>query len=86
MKVRLATQVFSNSVADALEYCYKDLKNNLFEDVEATIEFCRRINNIFDLLNSRNFLSKSPFNKPLSDNFLNLNIFIDKSIDYLNGI
>uniref|UniRef100_A0A2H8TGP6 THAP domain-containing protein 9 n=1 Tax=Melanaphis sacchari TaxID=742174 RepID=A0A2H8TGP6_9HEMI len=86
MKVRLATQVFSNSVADALEYCCKDLKNKLFENAEATIEFCRRINNIFDLLNSRNFLSKSPFNKPLSDNFLNLNIFIDESIDYLNGI
>jgi len=70
-----------------LEYCCKDLKNKLFENAEATNEFCRRINNIFDLLNSRNFLSKSPFNKPLlSDNFLNLNIFIDESIDYLNGI
>jgi len=69
MKVRLATQVFSNSVADALEYCCKYLKNNLFENAEPTIEFCRRINNIFDLLNSRNFLSKSPYNKLLTENF-----------------
>jgi len=53
MKVHLATRVFSNSVADALEYCCKDLKNKLFENAEATIEF----NIIFDLLNSRNVLS-----------------------------
>jgi len=35
MKVRLAIQVFSNSVADALEYCCNDLKNKLFENAEA---------------------------------------------------
>lgn len=86
MKVRLAAQIFSNSVADALEYCAKDLKNKLFENAEPTIEFCRKINNIFDLLNSRNFLSKSPYNKPLSDNFINFKQFIEESIDYLQGI
>lgn len=87
MKVRLAVQVFSNSVADALEYCSKDLKNKLFEGAESTIEFCRKINNIFDLLNSRNLLSKNTYNKPIShDNFFHIKIFINESIDYLEGI
>lgn len=87
MKVRLAVQVFSNSVADAIEYCLKDLKNKLFEGAEPTIEFCRKINNIFDVLNSRNLLSKNTYNKPIShDNFLHLKIFINESIDYLEGI
>jgi len=37
MKVRLTAQIFSNSVADALEYFGKDLKNKLFENAEPTI-------------------------------------------------
>lgn len=67
MKVSLAVQMFSNSVADAMLYCKNDLQMAEYDGTEPTIEFCRRINNIFDILNIRNYLSKSPYNKPISN-------------------
>lgn len=58
MKVNLATQVFSRSVADALEYCNKELNLPQFEGCEETVEFIRKIDGAFDVLNSRNPLGK----------------------------
>lgn len=58
MKVKLAVQTFSNSVSDTLVFCNKYLKLDTFKGSESTIEFCHRMNNIFDLLNTRNLLSK----------------------------
>lgn len=52
MKVRLATQLLSDSVADALEYCAY-LKIPEFEGCEGTINFIKLINSVFDVLNSR---------------------------------
>lgn len=52
MKVRLATQLLSDSVADALEHC-ADLKIPEFQGCEGTINFIRLINSVFDVLNSR---------------------------------
>jgi hypothetical protein len=43
MKVKLAVQVFSSSVADALEYCNKDLNPCQFQESEATVNFCRTV-------------------------------------------
>lgn len=56
MKVKLAAQVFSNSVADSLKYL---LKNNVkgFEDCQATIDFLRAFNDLFDVLNSQSIRS-----------------------------
>lgn len=59
MKVKLATQTFSKSVADALTFCREDLQLPEFLGSAATSRFCIKINNIFDLLNSRNLLCKS---------------------------
>ncbi len=57
MKVYLATQVLSKSVADAIEFCDKVLKNEKFHDSSATSKFLRIMDRAFDLLNS-----KLPFN------------------------
>lgn len=64
MKVRLASQLFSNSVADALECC---AKKNMpgFENVEGTVNCLKVINNLFDTLNSRN-MAQLHFKKPLN--------------------
>lgn len=81
MKVILAAQTFSSSVADAFDCCCNILKLDEFKDVEPTSTFCKNINNIFDVLNSRNFLSKSEFKKlfwPNSEN--HIKNFIKKSI------
>ncbi|GBN76998.1 hypothetical protein AVEN_19541-1 [Araneus ventricosus] len=55
MKVKLAAQLFSSSVADAIDidYCHNKLKLQDFTRSEATVEFLRLINTLFDVLNSR---------------------------------
>ncbi|KAK1887406.1 DNA transposase THAP9 [Dissostichus eleginoides] len=58
MKVKLATQVFSSSVADALEFCNTQLHLPQFRGCEETVEFLRTIDAAFDVLNSRNPLGK----------------------------
>jgi len=59
MKVSIAAQVFSTSVANALIFCEQDLHLPEFIGCGATANFCLQINNIFDLLNSRNRFSKN---------------------------
>lgn len=55
MKVRLATQLFSKSVADALMFCKDNVDD--FKDCTATAKFVNIINDIFDILNSRSTLA-----------------------------
>jgi len=54
IKVNLAAQTLSQSVADALQFCLKELQLPEFKGCEATIEFIRSIDILFDFLNSRN--------------------------------
>ncbi|KAJ8333906.1 hypothetical protein SKAU_G00412300 [Synaphobranchus kaupii] len=58
MKVHLAAQLFSSSVADALEYCEQELKYPQFRGCAATVQFLHTIDGAFDVLNSRNPLGK----------------------------
>lgn len=52
MKVKLAAQTLSESVAVAIDFCReKGLPD--FEGSEATTDFLRKINDLFDILNSR---------------------------------
>lgn len=53
MKVRLATQLLSKSVADALDFCRVELKLPEFQGSEGTAHFIRVLNDAFDILNSR---------------------------------
>ncbi|KAJ3650456.1 hypothetical protein Zmor_016555 [Zophobas morio] len=53
-------------VADALEFL-KDLGIGDFQGCEATIEFIRRIDSLFDILNSRSVRAKN-FKAPLREN------------------
>ena len=76
MKVNLAAQSLSSSVADALEYCANELKLPQFQGCEATVEFIKMFDHLFDILNSRNPLAKGykaplrPTNKCTWDAFL----------------
>jgi len=54
MKVKLAAQLFSRSVADALKLCKSDLELPAFKHAGATIKFILIINDLFDILNSKN--------------------------------
>ncbi|XP_064470498.1 venom metalloproteinase antarease TserMP_A-like [Ornithodoros turicata] len=59
MKVNLAAQTLSASIADALEFCDQDLNIASFQGCEATVSFLRRFDRLFDILNSRNPLAKN---------------------------
>lgn len=63
MKVNLASQGLSNSVANALEFCLK-IQLPEFEGCEATVKFLRTFDRLFDILNSRNPLAKT-FKAPM---------------------
>lgn len=85
MNVRIAAQTFSQSVGDAFRFL-KDQNNKDFENVEPTIEFVVIINNLFDILNSRNLLSKG-YKKPLSrENFFEIQSYLEYCYTYLKGI
>ena len=58
MKVNLAAQTLSSSVAEALEFCRDDLMLEEFKDCGATVKFIRTVDRVFDTLNSRNPLAK----------------------------
>lgn len=55
MKVKLATQLLSMSVAKALLLCDELLKSSGFKDSTGTVEFITLMNNFFDIMNSRKF-------------------------------
>ncbi|CAL1294903.1 unnamed protein product [Larinioides sclopetarius] len=83
MKVKLAAQLFSSNVADAIDYCRDKLKLQDFIGSEATAEFLRVINTLFDILNSRS-IHQHGFKKAVSkqnvDMYLN---FLNKAKAYI---
>ncbi|EFN61753.1 THAP domain-containing protein 9, partial [Camponotus floridanus] len=52
MKVKLATQLLSKSVAEALMFCSEHLKLEDFKDCGPTVKFILMMNDAFDVLNS----------------------------------
>ena len=85
MKVNLAAQVLSSSVADAIQFLM-DSGVPGFEDAKGTILFIRKIDRIFDLLNSRTPFAKG-WKRPLSFGWMeDWSNAIDDTITYLNGL
>ena len=54
MVVKYAAQLLSKSTADAIDYCRDVLKYDEFIGSEATSNFIRNINDVFDIQNSSN--------------------------------
>ena len=54
MKVSLAAQVLSKSVADCIHHCGHNLDMQEFAYCDGTVQFLTIFDKIFDLLNSRN--------------------------------
>lgn len=81
MKVKLASQLLSNSVADALEVCERN--NVEFKNAAGTITFIRLINNVFDILNSRN-MRQHEYKKPLFEgNILKTKYYLEYAKYYI---
>lgn len=84
MKVKLAAQVLSNSVADSLDYWRTRFIQ--FDGCEATITFIKIFKNLFDALNSKSFLGKGykhPLNK---SNFETFSKLFTEAETYINGL
>ncbi|KAH9640876.1 hypothetical protein HF086_015215 [Spodoptera exigua] len=83
MKVKLATQVFSESVAVAIKACREDLNLDVFKDSKATENFISNINIMFDIFNSR-AMTQFDFKKPLcSQNKDTIFNFLDELKEYV---
>ena len=86
MKVNLAAQSLSSSVADALDYCNVKLKLSQFQVSEATSKFLRISDRLFDICNSRNPLAKN-FKAPLrKNNQSHVDEFLDEGFSYIISV
>ena len=83
MKVRLAVQTLSNSVADAIDYCRDNLGLEEFAGSEATTEFIRIFDKTFDLFNSRSYYGKDYKAAMTLKNYETLKQFMDQARDYI---
>lgn len=85
MKVNLAVQTLSNSVADSMEYL-ATIGHPEFKDSEATIEFIRYFNNLFDVFNSRGFHNSLFKNAICEENKDEILSFMSKAEAYVRGL
>lgn len=81
MEVYLATQLFSASVADAIEFCDRTLQLPDFKKSDATVRFIRFINDLFDIFNSRK-MTDTFYKQPLHKQN---HTFIMARLDYIKG-
>ena len=85
MKVAIAAQTLSNSVAAGIMYL-KNLKLKQFENSEETAEFVLNINNMFDILNSKSKFGRN-YKSPITlNNFDELQCNLNEIIFYLKGL
>ncbi|KAJ8047187.1 DNA transposase THAP9 [Holothuria leucospilota] len=83
MKVNLAAQALSSSVADALEYCASVLKLKQFQGCEATVKFIRLFDQLFDVLNCRNPFGREFKSALRVNNKSSWDPFLTKAYDYI---
>lgn len=86
MKVNLAAQALSSSVADAMEYCSSVLKLKQFQGCEATVTFIRMFDHLFDILNSRNPFAKGYKSALRISNKVTWEPFLNEAHKYIMGL
>ena len=86
MKVSLATQLFSRSVAKSLEFCRETLKLKDFEGSAPTQEFIQIMNDIFDFMNSKMKYGPGITAAVRTDNYEEWKLFLDMTEEYLLGL
>lgn len=83
MKVKLATQLLSKSVATAIKLCEEILVSSRFVNTDPTVKFIENFNNIFDIMNSRK-RERFGFKKPICrENKDDIFTFMDYMKDYI---
>ena len=86
MKVNIAAQTLSSSVADAIDFCRQELQLDQFKDSEATTRFIRMFDRLFDMFNSRNPFCCN-YKAPLRvSNELFWTQFLEEAYLYIEGL
>ena len=86
MKVNLATQTISNSVATAIDFCRDELKLSQFAGSEETSRFLILFDRLFDIFDSKSYmgnLSKAPMSV---DNIREIKVFFEYATLYIKKI
>ena len=87
MKVSLATQLFSKSVADTLRYCYfHQIEGFQHPDVLLTAEFTELMNDLFDVFNSSSLYGKFTHSPITTSNIDEKKQFLKSACDSLKNI
>lgn len=86
MKVKLATQLLSQSVADALKCCKNILCIEEFSEVDATIKFIEIFNAGFDILNSRSSNCIGNKKAVCEENIKQISEFTSSITNYIQGL
>jgi len=87
MNVFLAAQVLSSSTSYALHFLENSIQYHEFKGASYTAQFCKIINDIFDVLNSKNLFCKTPGRKAITEASLpKLKKQIDEWIEYLEQL
>lgn len=87
MRVFLAVQVLSSSVANALHFLEFDLQDPAFKNASGSAKFCKIFNDMFDMLNTKNKFTKTPKRKSITIKDLSeVKRKIDEYIDYINKL
>ena len=86
MKVSLAAQTLSRSVAEALRFCRSELNLSEFQGSEATEEFIQIFNDVFDVMNSKNFLGKNLKAPMTLENEITWSKIFEKTTSYILGL
>ena len=86
MKVRLAVQLFSRSVADALDFCREVIKIDDFANSKPTADFLKILNDVFDVLNTRN-INEFGFKKALcAENYSSIQKISSDTVHYITNL
>jgi hypothetical protein len=86
MKVNLATETLSKSVADAIDFCREGLKYPEFQGSEATTKFIKTIDCLFDTMNSRNIFGRGSKAPMTESNQLQWQELFSHALTYLSQI
>lgn len=86
MKVKLAAQLLSQSVADALKFCKYTLELKKFSKVDGTVKFIEIFNAAFDILNSRSIRCIGIKKALCDDNYQDIFEFTKLITNYIKGL
>jgi len=86
MKVKLATQLLSQSVAHALKFCHHNLGLKEFSNTDGTVRFIEMFNTAFDIVNSRSINCIENKKAICKENFQQVYEFTNLMINYIKEL